>query len=134
MVLSGTLEEANRSRVEAVLRHLQNLLYDSDLTLQEVRRGSIVLEFLCSQAGFDRLMLLQTSGQLHEVMGFVVEDIRVLDSRSSDGVISDEERERQRESDVSCEIEVVLKKWNQGDLPTESTLLKLVGWLRDETP
>ena len=74
MVLSGTLEEANRSRVEAVVRHLQKLLNDPDLTLQEVRNGSIVLKLQCSQAGFDRLKLLQTSGRLNTVMGFFVDE------------------------------------------------------------
>jgi len=76
MVLSGTIEEVNKSRVEAVVRHLQNLLDDPDLTLQEIRNGSIVLQLWCSQAGYDRLMRLRKSGQLNEVMGFPVEDIR----------------------------------------------------------
>ena len=91
MVLSGTLDEANKSRVEAVVRHLQNLLDEPNLTLQEVRAGSIVLELQCSQAAFDRLRLLRASGQLDEVMGVPVQEIRAVGGQSSDKALQGKE-------------------------------------------
>jgi hypothetical protein len=76
LVLSGGLQVEDKSQVEAIVRHLQNLLRDPHLTLLEVRAGSIILRLRCSQAGFERLRMLHKDGGLSEIMGFTLEQIR----------------------------------------------------------
>lgn len=76
-VWSATIDQARKSRVEAILIQLRELAIDENLTILEVREGSVILVLEGSQEGFDRLSELFKSGQLSEILGIPLEDVRL---------------------------------------------------------
>lgn len=76
-VWSATIDQARKSRVEAILIQLRELAIDENLTILEVREGSVILVLEGSQEGFDRLSELFKTGQLSEILGIPVEDVRL---------------------------------------------------------
>ncbi|MBD2358582.1 CHAT domain-containing protein [Tolypothrix sp. FACHB-123] len=77
-VLSGTLSEASKERLEAILAHLREMSKDTRLTLIRVEAGSIRLILEGSEEGFNRLQKLVYSGFLSELEGFPIEYFNLL--------------------------------------------------------
>ena len=64
LVLSGTVDEVNKARAEAVIEHLRLLAGDVSLTLVKIEPGSVKLTIESTQATFDVLYLLHHAGLL----------------------------------------------------------------------
>jgi DNA-binding CsgD family transcriptional regulator len=69
MVLDGTYDESVKGRVEVVVKHLQQLLGDSSLTVQVIQQGSIIVRFKGSEAGFKLMKALFESGKVTQLDG-----------------------------------------------------------------
>lgn len=93
VVLSGTINEVDKARVEAITEHLRQISGDFSLTIHKVESGSIRLIVECSKEGYERLGLLFRRGAFREVQGLRVVTLeplmRVLDE---DLQIPEEER------------------------------------------
>ena len=79
-VLSGSVDEASRQKLEAIVAHLQTITGDSSLTLVRVEPGSIKLILEGSEDGFHQLEDLLRKGQLVEVEGLTVESVTTTTS------------------------------------------------------
>jgi hypothetical protein len=55
IVLSGTVEEVNKAKVEAITEHLRQISGDFQLTIVEIKSGSIRLIVECSKRGYERI-------------------------------------------------------------------------------
>lgn len=77
LVWSATIDETRKSRVEAILIQLRELAIDDNLTMLEVKQGSVILVLEGSQAGFDRISELFKTGQLTEILGVPILDVRL---------------------------------------------------------
>ena len=69
VVLSGTIEEMDRRRVEAITEHLRLISEDFSLTIHEVQDGSVRLLIESSAEGYERLRWLYGHGRLIDVLG-----------------------------------------------------------------
>jgi chaperonin GroEL len=72
VVLSGTIEEMDRRRVEAITEHLRLISEDFSLTIHEVEAGSVRLLIESSPEGYERLRQLYGHGRLVHVLGMYV--------------------------------------------------------------
>lgn len=69
IVLSGTVKDFNRPRVEAVAEHLRTLLNDPHLTITSVKRSSVRLDVSSAFATFERMQSKFERGDLGEIFG-----------------------------------------------------------------
>ncbi|WP_354636294.1 DUF1822 family protein [Planktothricoides raciborskii] len=83
LVWSATIEEAQISQIEAFLILLREQVKHSHLTTRKVKQGraSVVLESYLE--GFHRLSELFKTGQLSEILGIPVEDVRLQSATAS---------------------------------------------------
>jgi hypothetical protein len=78
LVLSGTINnEVDRQRAEAIVAHLQKVLEDPFLKIQEIKKGSVVLVLQGSREGFEWAEYLFITGELTELLGVPVLDVRL---------------------------------------------------------
>ncbi|WP_017719549.1 DUF1822 family protein [Kamptonema formosum] len=78
LVLSGTINnEVDRQRAEAIVAHLQKILEDPFLKIQELKKGSVVLVLQGYQEGFEWAEYLFRTGELTELLGVPVLDVRL---------------------------------------------------------
>ncbi|GEM_PF-1078477 len=78
LVLSGTINsEVDRQRAEAIVAHLQKILEDPFLKIQEIKKGSVVLVLQGSREGFEWAEYLFRTGELTELLGVPVLDVRL---------------------------------------------------------
>lgn len=77
LVLTGSVSELQKTRIEAILEHLRELLEDPLITLKEIESGSIILVLEGSLKGFERLQFLFKTSQLTEVLGSALADVRL---------------------------------------------------------
>jgi anti-anti-sigma factor len=75
LVLSGTIDDCNRSKAEAIVSHLQILMDDPSITLMQLKEGSIKLFLEGSQDTFEAIQYLFEEGLLQEVFEFPIQDI-----------------------------------------------------------
>jgi len=75
LVLTGTIDEAEKHVVEAIVEHLKKISSDASMTLKRMERGSIRMIFECSEEGFERLKSSFERGDLAEVGGLQVESL-----------------------------------------------------------
>jgi hypothetical protein len=90
IVLTGTVDELNKPLVEAMMKHLQRLAPDSQLTLERMQSGSIVLTFFASRTVYLRLQTWFASDYSPGLLGMSVKRVAVLPleaARASDGLI-----------------------------------------------
>lgn len=78
IVWSGTIDAIDQSRVKAIIQHLRELALDDKLTISEVKEGSVILVLAGSRAGLERLLQLYQTGELRELLGIPVEDVRLV--------------------------------------------------------
>lgn len=72
LVLDGIFEEASRGRVEAIVAHLRRLLNDPSVTINEVRRGSMILSITCEAKAFHLLERLLRNHEIDDVEGMSI--------------------------------------------------------------
>lgn len=77
LVLSAKFNETTRAQVLLILEHLTDLLEDPRLTLKEVKEGSLVLVLSGSEDGFEWMYYLFKSGQVTELLGFPILEVRL---------------------------------------------------------
>ncbi|NES20761.1 MAG: pentapeptide repeat-containing protein [Symploca sp. SIO3E6] len=82
-VLTGSIDEFDKSKLKAIAAHLQKLSKDLDLTIIDTEEGSIKLILEGSPEGLKRLEELFKSGELTEVLGIPVEDVRFPSEEAS---------------------------------------------------
>ncbi|MBE9209706.1 pentapeptide repeat-containing protein [Nostoc sp. LEGE 06077] len=75
-VLSGRVSEVSKQRLEAIVEHLREITGDVHLTLIKISSGSIKLVLEGSEKGFQFLKLLLESGELIQILGISVQEIR----------------------------------------------------------
>ncbi len=85
-VLSGSVDEVGKPKLEAIVAHLQKVTGDTSLTLLEVESGSIKLVLEGSEESFQLLESLIASGELDEVLGIPVQGINRRGLKSSQQV------------------------------------------------
>ena len=76
LVISATIKDIDKPIAEAMEAHLRKLSNDVTLTLLRIEEGSVKLIFESTRVGFERINELVKSGQLSEVFGFDIEDLR----------------------------------------------------------
>jgi hypothetical protein len=76
LVLSGTIEDMDKARVEAIMTHLHQLSEDMTLTIQKIEEGSVKLIIESTEEGFKRIKALYRGADLHEVAGRSILEIR----------------------------------------------------------
>src|SRR5688572_1121497 len=81
LVLSATIDEINKSRVEAIAEHLRNLSEDTQLTIVKVESGSVMLTIECTEAGFNRLRTFIDDNTLTHINGWNIEEYWTLYER-----------------------------------------------------
>jgi hypothetical protein len=64
LVLDGTFEEYDKDRVEALTQHLRRILKDSNITIKDVRPGSVMVTVEGNASAFDLLVQLNGKSQL----------------------------------------------------------------------
>ena len=79
-VLTGSVDEVSRQKLEAIVAHLQTITGDSSLTLLRVEPGSIKLILEGSEAGFRQLENLFNQGRFVEVEGFSIKSTTTLEA------------------------------------------------------
>lgn len=77
------IEQLDVARLEAIVQHLQQLLDDGSLRLKRIEEGCMELIFDGSQASLKKLDALFKSGQLTEILGIPVQDVRDVDCTTS---------------------------------------------------
>jgi CHAT domain len=89
-VLSGHIDEVTKPKLEAIVNHLREVTGDTTLTFLKVESGSIKVTVEGTQKGFSTLESLIASGQLKQVGGFSVQEVRRINlnkSKSSSSLI-----------------------------------------------
>lgn len=77
LILSATLKEVDKPKAEAIVAHLRQFLEDTQLTLQRIEEGSVVLVLKGSQEAFEVMEALFQSSQLTHLLGIPVENVCV---------------------------------------------------------
>jgi hypothetical protein len=77
LVLTGSISELEKPKLEAILEHLQKLLEDPLITLKEVESGSIILRLEGSLKGFERLQFLFKNNRITEILGSALAEVRL---------------------------------------------------------
>ena len=101
-VLTGSVDEVSKQKLEAIVIHLQEITGDTSLTLLKVDSGSIRLILEGSEEGFQLLQSLFNSGMLNEVEGLFVEKISLQDN--------DFERQEQKKNNDETTTASVLRE------------------------
>lgn len=78
VVLTATFNETDKAVLEAILTHLKNLSGDAQLTLIEIKPGSVVLIIEGSRAGFEMLKLLFSKKQLTSINGIPIQSVKLI--------------------------------------------------------
>ncbi len=74
-VLTGSVDEVSKQRLEAIVTHIQEITGDTSLTLLKIESGSIKLVLEGSSEGFRLLESLINAGELEQVLGIPVERV-----------------------------------------------------------
>lgn len=77
VVLLATISDMDVHKVYALLNHLRKYTADSELTIEEVRSGSVVLACTGSEKGFIRLYTDYRVGHLNELLGYRVKSVKL---------------------------------------------------------
>jgi hypothetical protein len=81
LVLSGTVEDIDKERAEAIAAHLRLLSGDMTLTIQKIEAGSVRLTMESTITGFEKIKTPYERGDLREVMGIEILAVTVIEPR-----------------------------------------------------
>jgi hypothetical protein len=76
-VVSGSIDEVSKQKLEVVVAHLREITGDTSLTLLKIESGSIRLVVKGSPEGFRKLKSLVESGQLTEILDMSVQGVKL---------------------------------------------------------
>lgn len=68
LVFSGTIQDVDKARAQAIVSHLREISKDVRLTLTRIKEGSVVLVLKGSREGFERIEAVFKSGRLSELL------------------------------------------------------------------
>jgi small subunit ribosomal protein S1 len=113
-VLTGSVDEVSKPRLEAIVNHLREITGDTSLTLLKIESGSIKLVLEGSAEGFRLLESLINAGELEQVVGISVERISQREpgnsSREIDSILTARQAWYDNEvtaiDEVSAEVEI----------------------------
>lgn len=72
IILSATIEETDRHKVEALLRHLRRYTDDSELTIEDVKSGSVILICTGTEFAFHKVFEDYVVGRLPSLLGMSI--------------------------------------------------------------
>ena len=72
IILSATIEETDRHKVEALLRHLRRYTDDSELTIEDVKSGSVILICTGAEFAFHKIFEDYVVGKLPSLLGMSI--------------------------------------------------------------
>lgn len=75
VILSATIEEADRHQVVALLRHMRLYTSDAELTIEAVQSGSVILICSATDEAFHKLFEEFVVGHLPKLLHFSIRDI-----------------------------------------------------------
>lgn len=75
VVLVGHLNDLDPAKLKALVEQLRNHTCDVELTLEQIRQGSVILVCEGSESGFTRLYEDFSTGKLQDLLGFPLSDI-----------------------------------------------------------
>jgi nucleoside phosphorylase len=78
MVLTGTIDEMDKPKIEAIVDHLRKVSRDADLTFKKLTLGSVILTFESTRSGFDMIKAEFDSHRLKEINGLKIEEIQEI--------------------------------------------------------
>jgi nucleoside phosphorylase/DNA repair ATPase RecN len=84
LVLSGTISEFDKPKVEAFVDHLKKLSDDTELSLVRMEAGSVILVLEGTYSGFIKLQQFYESGILSEKIGYKVLNIKWKEKAEED--------------------------------------------------
>jgi hypothetical protein len=74
-VLTGSIDEVSKEKLEVIVAHLQKITGDTSLTLLKIESSSIKLVLEGSEQGFQLLQSLVASGKLKEILEIPVQKV-----------------------------------------------------------
>lgn len=83
-VLTGSINNVSKHKLEAIVDHLKKTTGDVSLTLLEIQEGSIKLILESSAASYHLLKYLVISGELDQVLGIPVREVKRLNSETQE--------------------------------------------------
>ncbi len=84
-IIAGTASQLDRAKIESIVELLRRYSGDTDLTIREIKDGSIRMLIDGTRIGYDRLIFLFRTGQLSHVLDLEVQGLELLsDQKSSD--------------------------------------------------
>lgn len=75
VVLSAIIDEMDVHKVYALLTHLRRYTNDSELTIEQLRSGSVIITCTGRRSGFSRLHADFSCGRLSHFLGYRIKDI-----------------------------------------------------------
>lgn len=75
VVLSAIIDEMDVHKVYALLTHLRRYTNDSELTIEQLRSGSVIITCTGCRSGFSRLHAEFSRGRLSHLLGYRIKDI-----------------------------------------------------------
>jgi len=77
LVVTATMNEVERQKAEIIIELSRKLLGKPLITLKKIESGSVVLVLESCLEAFERIKYLFKTGQLSEILGIPVEDVRL---------------------------------------------------------
>ena len=76
LTLDATINDIDKPIAEAIEAILRKISNDFTVTIRKIDVGSVILTLEGTRAGFERIRELAESGQLTDILGFDIEDLR----------------------------------------------------------
>src|ERR1041384_1681156 len=92
IVLSGTIDERDRARVEGIAEHLRQISGDLTLTILNANSGSIRLTIESSRDGYEVIDSKFRNGLLKTIAGFEVKTVEDVEHNALKGILIDHEK------------------------------------------
>ena len=75
IVLSATISELDVHKVYALVNHLRRYTADSELTIEQIRSGSVIITCAGSERGYQRLFTDFSAGELSALLGYRITNL-----------------------------------------------------------
>jgi RNA polymerase sigma factor (sigma-70 family) len=125
MTLRASVTDVDQQVAQEILQRLSQLSGDATLTIRKITAGSVIIEFESTTAGAEQIRSLERQGLLKEVMGFEIQDIRLIEDSSNQQTVpkpntdvpakADGQERLRRQGAGSDAIEDLIRGAQQGD-------------------